>query len=207
MTTYVLPYTPHPHAARFAVALVGLGLALLAAPAAQAQNLVTNPGFETGDYSGYTLTGDSSGSYISSPGYNSDFSAALTTSTANGFLSQTLNTKVGQTYNISFYLESDGATPNTFSLAFGGTTVSSVTNLSSVLVFNQYTAVATATSNSTPLTFTYRDDPGYFYLDNISVTPAPVPEASTTVSFGVLLALGLGGVVLARKRKAASTAT
>ena len=33
-------------------------------------------------------------------------------------------------------------------------------------------------------------------------SPAAVPEASTTVSFGLLLALGLGGVVLARKKSA-----
>ena len=31
--------------------------------------------------------------------------------------------------------------------------------------------------------------------------PAPVPEASTPVSFGLLLALGLGGLVVAAKRK------
>jgi hypothetical protein len=35
------------------------------------------------------------------------------------------------------------------------------------------------------------------------VSPAAaVPEASTTVSFGLLLALGLGGVVIAKKKKA-----
>jgi len=39
----------------------------------------------------------------------------------------------------------------------------------------------------------------------LAVTPAamaPVPEASTTVSFGLLLALGLGGLVVARRRRA-----
>ena len=35
-------------------------------------------------------------------------------------------------------------------------------------------------------------------------TPAPVPEASTTVSLGLLLALGLGGMVVAAKRKKAA---
>ena len=36
---------------------------------------------------------------------------------------------------------------------------------------------------------------------------APVPEASTTVSFGLLLALGMGGVIVAaKKRRAASAA-
>ena len=38
----------------------------------------------------------------------------------------------------------------------------------------------------------------------VGVTSSPVPEASTTVSLGLLLALGLGGMVLAaRKRQAA----
>ena len=34
---------------------------------------------------------------------------------------------------------------------------------------------------------------------------APVPEASTTVSFGLLLALGMGGTVVAAKRKKAAS--
>ena len=39
----------------------------------------------------------------------------------------------------------------------------------------------------------------------VSATPAAVPEASTTVSFGLLLTLGLGGaVVTARRKKAAA---
>ncbi len=36
-----------------------------------------------------------------------------------------------------------------------------------------------------------------------AATPAAVPEASTTVSFGLLLAFGLSGLVVSRRRKAA----
>ncbi len=36
-------------------------------------------------------------------------------------------------------------------------------------------------------------------------TPAAVPEASTTISFGLLLALGLGGFAVARKKAAAAS--
>lgn len=46
-------------------------------------------------------------------------------------------------------------------------------------------------------------------LDNVVVktNAAPaVPEASTTASFGLLLALGLGGFAIARRRKAAASA-
>ena len=44
------------------------------------------------------------------------------------------------------------------------------------------------------------------YLDNVSLTQLsdPVPEASTTVSFGLLLALGLGGVIAVRKKRQAA---
>ena len=40
----------------------------------------------------------------------------------------------------------------------------------------------------------------------LGVTPAAVPEASTTISFGLLLALGLGGMALARKRRSSQSA-
>ena len=41
-------------------------------------------------------------------------------------------------------------------------------------------------------------------LTGASYASAPVPEASMTVSFGLLLALGIGGLVIAAKRKKAS---
>lgn len=39
-------------------------------------------------------------------------------------------------------------------------------------------------------------------IDNIRTGAAPVPEASSTVSFGLLLLLGLGGIAVSRCRKA-----
>ena len=46
----------------------------------------------------------------------------------------------------------------------------------------------------------HRTDAYAFNLTSTSATPA-VPEASTTVSFGLLLALGLGGITVAAKRR------
>lgn len=46
--------------------------------------------------------------------------------------------------------------------------------------------------------------PALFGQFSYRASGAPVPEASTTVSFGLLLALGLGGVVVAAKRKKAA---
>jgi len=38
---------------------------------------------------------------------------------------------------------------------------------------------------------------------SLTQTPAPMPEASTTVSLGLLLALGMGGLVVAGRRRKA----
>ena len=38
-------------------------------------------------------------------------------------------------------------------------------------------------------------------VDGVSGSANPVPEASTTVSFGLLLARGLGGAVIARRKR------
>ncbi len=46
-----------------------------------------------------------------------------------------------------------------------------------------------------------------FLTVGVTSIPAAVPEASTTISFGLLLALGLGGVAVARKRRTAEAAS
>ncbi|MGI4789240.1 MAG: hypothetical protein ACRYFS_10385 [Janthinobacterium lividum] len=51
---------------------------------------------------------------------------------------------------------------------------------------------------------------GNYYQDSTglsaTLTSAPVPEASTTVSLGLLMALGLGGLAVSAKRRKASAA-
>jgi hypothetical protein len=69
--------------------------------------------------------------------------------------------------------------------------------------FTEDFTVSSATSGF--LTFAENHNtPAGDYLDNVSLTqtsPAAVPEASTTVSLGLLLMLGLGGMAIAAKRK------
>jgi hypothetical protein len=57
---------------------------------------------------------------------------------------------------------------------------------------NQRATLTTTAGGHATLTYNYTN-----------YTPAAVPEASTTVSFGLLLALGLGVLVVARKKKTA----
>ena len=102
--------------------------------------------------------------------------------------------------------------PNDFSASFGGQTLFSATDLAPTDGhadpaddYTHYTFTGMATGPSSVLQFGFRDDPSEFRLDDVSVADAgPVPEASTTVSLGLLLALGLGGLVVAGKRRKAA---
>ena len=55
-------------------------------------------------------------------------------------------------------------------------------------------------SGLSSVTITGAPGGGSFTLDDATVTPAAVPEVSTVVSTGLLLLLGLGSVVVSRKR-------
>ena len=91
------------------ISLVAVAIAVLA-PSAHATNLVLNGNFGTGDYTDWTLSGDSSGDYVTSGQITgSTFQAALTTNADDdGYLSQSLATTTGQKYQLSFVLAGDG---------------------------------------------------------------------------------------------------
>jgi hypothetical protein len=177
--------------------------AILASPTLAA-NIVTNGDFGTGDFTGWTLGGDSSGDFITSGQLTgSSYQAALTTNADdNGQLSQSLMTSPGQTYQLSYLFGGDGATPNSFSSSLGGSTLSSLSDIGDTIpTGTSYTFDYTATTASTALQFTYDDAPGYLYLTNVSVTPVTLPEPSS-IAAAMSVAAGLG--LLRRRRKAAS---
>ena len=129
-----------------------------------------------------------------------------------GGVTQSIATTNGTSYHLSFALgtnqnNSNYAGPVGATASAGGTSQSFTFTPAAGSVGNQWGTFGfdfTATGASTPITLTGVLSTGgqYIGLDNISVTPnAPVPEASTTVSLGLLLALGMGGLVVAARRK------
>ena len=135
-------------------------------------------------------------------------------STTTTTIAQNLTTTPGGNYVLSFYADDDAMNPLT--VAFGGTTLAPI-NIpqngypnpdpgSNAGAFTFFSFNVSASTASTALTFSADNNSNgaAIELDNISVTPAAVPEASTFVSLGLML--GLGGLAVARKKRLSAAA-
>lgn len=187
---------------RSAMAAFSLGLMLFfGSGSAYALNLVTNGGFETGDFTGWVK----SGSYMYVNGSNpfsGSFAATLGTPGALGSLTQTIATLPGYEYELSFALATSGGAPSEFHALVNGTSLFSLTNEGN----HPYEGVSlffTAGASPTQIAFLARNDVGSFFLDNVSVDLAPVPEPSTLLLLGIGL-LGAGFLRKRTQRKAAA---
>jgi hypothetical protein len=160
-------------------------------------NLVTNCGFETGDFSGWSQGGNTGATFVASnfdsfTPNSGTFFAALGPVGSDGTLSQTLTTVPGTLYAITWFLGSDGGTPNDFSATWGGTTLFSQKNLPTTNgTYNEFTTNIAASTSTTVLMFSFRNDPGYQALDDVSVASTTTPEPG----FYALLGVGLAGLI------------
>jgi hypothetical protein len=172
---------------------------VLSEPVLAGGNLVANPGFETGDFTGWAVAGTFeavSNTVVAPDGFNSwlphsgSFFAALGASGSDSTLSQTIATTAGQTYTFSWFLGSDGSTPSNFSALWNGSTILSLvdapvtpgyTRGTSTASYAFYTFTEVATSASTVIQFNSRNDQNYWALDDVSVSAAAVPEPSSLV--------------------------
>lgn len=172
-------------------------------------NLATNGSFETGDFSGWNLTGDTTFTGVcdasTCPGgfapYDGNFAGYFGPVGDTASISQMIPTTPGDTYSLSFYLANpQGGTPNYFAVTFGNSTFS-FTNFGVAFSWQQFTMTTVATGTETPLQFTFQNDPGYWFLDNVQVQQGAgtVPEPSTFAMFGTG-ALGLAGLIRRKLR-------
>src|ERR1700730_468336 len=153
MTTLPVPNLISRSPLRYGFFLIALVASM--ALSAHAQNLVTNPGFETGDFTGWTPVGSGVGTFNVHSG---NYSAALCCHCVmlfycGGNIDQTITTVAGQLYHVDFWLSNiygDSSFPNAFGASFAGVTILSL-NDSANFGYTHFSGNVRATSTSSDL--------------------------------------------------------
>ncbi len=172
--------------------------AALAAPLAHAS--LANGGFESGDFSGWTLSSADDFAFVTDLLPRSGgFHAAFGDGGAGSTLSQTFATSPGTRYVVSFWLQlDDGATPNSFSWSWDGALQGPpMSDLTAGFDYTELTAVLTATAATTTLAFNFVNPNSFWLLDDVSVAVIPEPGRAALMLAGLLL---LSAAVRARRR-------
>jgi hypothetical protein len=184
-------------AAAFCVALAG-------GASASPVNLVTNGGFDTGTFSGWTLNDPSHFDNIVSAFPKSGFYMHSGPTGVEGTLTQNIATTVGKTYEFSFDLGGFGGNSKNFTaqvdMQSTPTTLLSINGGPDIPDFAHYVYQFVATATATEIGFIFRDDPSFWDLDNVSVTQVAATPIPATLPL-MISALGGLGFVMHRRKK------
>jgi hypothetical protein len=188
----------------FSMRALLLATALVMAAPASAATLITNGGFETGDFTGWTLSvAQVATSVIDAPANvnTGTYAARLRTTAGNPIrtLSQSVATNAGYRYELSYWLRNTGVVSDSFEVESGATTVSFGDR--GTFGYTQFSQEFFGLAGSTQILFRYDHlQPGAFFLDDVVVSVIPEPRA------WALLIAGFGLVGAAMRRRQAAVA-
>jgi hypothetical protein len=166
-----------------------------------AQNIVSNPGFETGDFSDWVEFGNTVNNGVDGQfPHSGDFAAYFGPVESTGGIFQTLSTSPGTAYTFSFWLQNgnDEEPAEFFEAWWDG---APVYTLSNALPFSYtlFTFGVVATAVTTDIMFNFQNVDWFWDFDDVSVIAASstVPEPATMA----LLATGLVALAGAGARR------
>ncbi len=172
--------------------------ALLASSSALAGELVTNGGFETGNFFPWfappSVPNESVFRIAGTTAHSGEHYAKLASSTLQ-FISQLVPTTADQDYELSFWLRKPINTPSQFYVRWEGEFVySQATQLPDGLNWHRLTLPLHSDFNGSLLEFGQDIFPAEYHIDDISVVPVPAPGAAPLLLIG-------GAVALRRSRR------
>jgi len=192
--------------------ILAAGLLCMYARPAAAVPILLNSSFESGTFSEWDVDQgpvsllDVSDRHPHTGDFAARFGGANLGAGLEDSISQTIDTSVGQLYAIHFWLmaAAPGCTPaflycldNDWTVQWNGMRVASHQQ-QQPFAYTEYSFMVPAAAPRSTLSFSMANGSGFYYLDDVSVDA--VPEASSWI----LLATGLVGVVLMRRRRAAA---
>lgn len=194
---------------RLIILLVVGSLFLLQPRSISAQQLITNGGFETGDFTGWVQSGNTGFTGVTnnpSLAHGGNDYAFFGPVGSLGFITQTVTTTPSQTYSLSFWLwnTADPAfnTPNEFQVLWQGNVVLDTLNVPTSSNYLNTVMSLTATGGTATISFGFRHDPSFFFFDDVSLVAAGVPEPATWALMGITgMALATGTVWYKRLRR------
>ena len=187
------------------ICLISVAFALTITAASA--NLVTNSGFETGDFTAWT-SGGFTGVDMDSA-HSGTYGAFIGSTEVPSFVSQDLSTNAGSLYDLSFFLQGNLSKnqlsvptgfESTFQVFWNGILVLNLVNPDPFQYQEFDVTGLAATGSTTNLRFVYSGGPLFYNLDDVLVDPATVTGVPESLS-SLWLALPVAGMFLASGRR------
>jgi len=134
-------------------------------------NLVRNCGFETGDFTSWIRSGNPGFTNIDMPSAHSgSFGLDTGPVTTMGFFEQPLATTAGGSYRLCYWLRNLAGGPDEFQVTWDGTIIRDSIDLQP-FDYTETCHDVVASGSSTTVKFGFRQDPSFFYFDDVSAAP------------------------------------